>query len=105
MELNGEEKKLIEKAAGKIVSLGLAAPAIFMLESLKPLNFIGSQFILVFSPFVTILFPLYSDLGVLQKLLEKRGSVEVIIQAIEARENLLKKSGNKDADSKETNRE
>ncbi len=103
MNLNCEEKKLIDKIAGKVVSLRMTAPAVFMLESMKPLNFIGSQFMLVFSPFVTILFPSYADLEVMQKLLEKRGSVEMIIRAIEARENLFRKNGRSNTDSTEAN--
>ena len=103
MDLKPEEQQLIDKMADKVVSLRMTSPAVFMLESLKPLNFIGSQFMLVFSPFVTILFPSYSDLQVMQKLLEKRGSVEMIIQAIEKRENLFNKGGKPKEDSTEAN--
>ncbi len=103
MNLSLEEKRLIDKIAEKVVSIRMTAPAVFMLESMKPLNFIGSQFMLVFSPFVTILFPSYTDLEVMQKLLEKRGSVEMIIHAIEVRENLQLKGSNPEADSTEAN--
>lgn len=39
-----------EKAANKITSLGLAAPAILLLEAHKPLAFIGSQLLLIVQP-------------------------------------------------------
>ncbi|MBI1877871.1 MAG: hypothetical protein HYR94_06530 [Chloroflexi bacterium] len=40
----------VEKVAHKLTSLGLAAPAVLLLEAHKPLTFIGSQFLLVAQP-------------------------------------------------------
>lgn len=40
----------VEKVASKIAQLGLAAPAILLLEAHKPVAFIGGQFLLVAQP-------------------------------------------------------
>ncbi len=40
----------VEKVAGKIAQLGLAAPAILLLEAHKPVAFIGGQLLLIAQP-------------------------------------------------------
>ena len=40
-----------ERLARRIVARGLATPAIFALESMKPLSFLGSQFLVFVQPF------------------------------------------------------
>jgi hypothetical protein len=45
-----EQLTFVEKVAHKLTGLGLAAPAILLLEAHKPLAFIGSQFLLVAQP-------------------------------------------------------
>ena len=47
-----EQRALLEKAATWIVRRGLTAPAILFLEIGKPLNFLGSQLLIAFSPFI-----------------------------------------------------
>ena len=51
------ETTFIKKVAGKITDLGLAAPAILLLESHRPLAFIGSQLLLVAQPTLDIFLP------------------------------------------------
>ncbi len=46
-----------EKAANKIIDLGLTAPAILLLEAHKPLAFIWSQLLLVAQPTLDIFLP------------------------------------------------
>jgi len=40
----------VDKVAGKIAQLGLAAPAILLLEAHKPVAFIGGQLLLIAQP-------------------------------------------------------
>lgn len=47
----------IEKCANKITDLGLTAPAILLLESHRPLAFVGSQLLLVAQPTLDIFLP------------------------------------------------
>ncbi|MEK6608285.1 MAG: hypothetical protein AABZ30_11535 [Myxococcota bacterium] len=81
--LTPEEDELLAKIATRVVELRMDAPAIFLLESVKPLNFVGSQAMLFFQPIVSAIFPaaLYQRL---RALLEKRQSIEALIRKIEA---------------------
>lgn len=49
-----DQANFIERIASKITDLGLAAPAIFLLEAHKPLAFLGSQLLLVAQPTLDI---------------------------------------------------
>lgn len=81
-DLSDEDKQLIERLAKGIVTRGLAVPSVMFLESIKPLNFIGSQVMVFFRPIVAAIFPtsLYDRF---EKLLEKRQSIEWLLISIE----------------------
>lgn len=86
-----EERVLIDKFAKWVVQRSLAVPAIMALESTKPLNWIGSQLMLVAEPAAWAIEPMlksafkfsHQDYLKLQQLLEKRWSMEELILAIE----------------------
>ena len=80
-----EDKKRMEKFSNIIVSRRLTAPAIFMLESSKPLAFIGSQFLLFLQPFVTTFLD-GKDYDRITELMEDKDNVELFIQTIEKTE-------------------
>ena len=52
-----ENTTFVEKFANKITDLGLTAPAILLLESHRPLAFVGSQLLLVAQPTLDIFLP------------------------------------------------
>ncbi len=81
-ELTQEEKDILDKLARGIVSRGLTTPSIMFLESVKPLNFLGSQVMLFFRPIVGAIFPTTSY-DRMETILEKRRSVEWLIVKIE----------------------
>ncbi|KQC13048.1 MAG: hypothetical protein APR63_01430 [Desulfuromonas sp. SDB] len=82
-ELNGQEEiELMDKIAHQVVKRELTVPAIMFLESVKPLNFIGSQAMVFFNPLVQIVFP-SKIYGQMQLFFEKRENVEKLIQHIE----------------------
>ncbi len=81
-ELSDEDMKLISRLAKGIVIRGLAVPSIMFLESVKPLNFIGSQVMVFFRPIVATIFPTTSY-DRFEALLAKRQSIEWLILAIE----------------------
>lgn len=76
---------IIERIASRVVDLKLTPLAIVMLESSKPLSFIGSQLLVFFQPIVTAIFP-FQQYEEVAALLEDRTSIEVLIQTIERRE-------------------
>jgi hypothetical protein len=78
-----EELAVIEKVARKVVERGMTVPAIIFLESVKPLNFISAQAMIFFEPMVQTIFNL-RDYDAFRSALEKRPSIELLIQKIEA---------------------
>jgi len=86
-EISPERRKaLLETLARVIVDRRLTAPAIFFLESVKPLNFLGGQAMIFFEPIVRSVFPFqaYTEFAI---LLQDRGTVEALIQEVERLEN------------------
>ena len=55
-EPGAEDDALIEKLAERVVRMRMAVPAIFFLESSKPLAFVGGQLLIFLEPFVQTLF-------------------------------------------------
>ncbi|MCD6282613.1 hypothetical protein J7J84_03270 [bacterium] len=96
-ELNEEELETLEKLARRVVKMNMAVPAIMFLESVRPLNYLGSQVMLFFRPLLgiaseTVNLATAPLLGFsvdvkfynrLQEVLEKRASVEALIVRIE----------------------
>ncbi|MGQ9678150.1 MAG: hypothetical protein ACUVUD_02575 [bacterium] len=78
-------QEIITKIAQKTVDLRLSPVAIVLLESVKPLSFVGSQLMVFFQPIVTAIFPFHQYEEV-AALLEERENVELLIQKIESLE-------------------
>jgi len=74
--------EVLTKIARKIVDMRLTPVAVVMLESSKPLSFVGSQLMVFFQPIVTSLFP-FRQYDEVAALLEERANVEALIQMIE----------------------
>jgi len=83
--LNLNEKKIIEKVAKKVVQWHMAVPAILFIESVKPLNFIGSQILVFFSPIVQSIFTIV-DYDKFTAMMEDRRKVELFLREIEKQE-------------------
>lgn len=74
--------EMLERIARKVVDLRLTPVAIILLESSKPLSFVGSQLMVFFQPIITAVFPLrsYDEAAA---LFEDRENVEGLIRQIE----------------------
>ncbi|MGH8016506.1 MAG: hypothetical protein ACREBV_09960 [Candidatus Zixiibacteriota bacterium] len=97
VNLPDEENSVLEKLAIKVVDRGMTVPAILFLESVKPLNYIGSQAMVFFEPLVQSIFN-FKDYDTLRVALEKRETLEILLVKIEShdaiavvRQNNLKK--------------
>ena len=77
-----EEEAVLDKVAKKVVERRMALPAILFLESVKPLNYIGSQALVFFEPIVQSVFN-FRDYDNLRSALEKRHSIEILLLRIE----------------------
>ena len=63
----------------------MTVPAIFFLESVKPLSFVGSQALHFFEPMVHAFFPV-RDYEHFALLMERRENLEALLVRIEARD-------------------
>lgn len=75
-------EELLGRIAQKVVDLRLTPVAIVMLESSKPVSFVGSQVMVFLQPIVTSVFP-FRQYDEVAALLEERSNVELLIQKIE----------------------
>lgn len=77
-----EQQTLLEKVAKQIVKRRLTVPAILFLEVCKPLNFLGSQALIAFNPFVGSIFNT-AEYQKFALVIEKDANVELLIRLIE----------------------
>ena len=82
-----EDEALAKKVATFIVGRKLTAPAIMLLDTSRPFNYIGSQLLTFLSPFVSIIFSTAKEFNQFTLFLEKRESIPCIIRHIETLEN------------------
>jgi ASC-1-like (ASCH) protein len=81
-QLSEHESELLDKLAKKVVHWKMSVPAIVALESVKPLNYIGSQAMVFFEPMVQALFN-FRDYDTFRSMMERRETIELLLQRIE----------------------
>jgi len=79
------DRALIDRLAAFVVRRRMTAPALMLLESGRPLNFLGSQLLAFLAPFVTAVFS-EQEYSRFTGILERRGSIDLIIERIEEAE-------------------
>ena len=85
--LSPEEERWLEQIADRVVRRRLAAPAVLLLEAVKPVGFVGSQVVAFFRPLIsTVVRPESCDRVI--ELLERRGTPDMLARMIEEREDL-----------------
>ncbi|MBT3270166.1 hypothetical protein HN371_23675 [Candidatus Poribacteria bacterium] len=84
-----EAEALLEKLADGIVRRQLAIPAVLLLETCKPLNFVGSQAMIALHPFVAA-FVKGDDYRKVALLMEEDANVEELLQRVERKEAAVK---------------
>ena len=80
--LNEKELAVISKLATVIRKRKLTLPATMFLECTQPLNYIGSQMMVFFRPFLTFFFT-PAEYDIFQGILEKREGIKRVIEEIE----------------------
>lgn len=83
--LSPEEAVLLEKLATVVVQRGMATPAVLLLETLGPMNFLGSQVLHGITPLVSLACST-QELERAAWLLERRDALPTFITRIEAKE-------------------
>ena len=90
-----EQKMVVEKVCKEISRRHLTSPALIFLESFRPLNYIGSQVMHFFHPFISAITNAKSY-RIFSEFLELRSSIDYLYNRIEFFENEYeKKSVNK----------
>ncbi|MFQ6616658.1 MAG: hypothetical protein ACE5HZ_07845 [Fidelibacterota bacterium] len=90
------DRSVLTRVAEKIVDHGMSVPAVFYLEMVKPLSFIGSQALVFFGPIITSFVQSEGYYQVVE-LLEDRNNVEFLIQEIERLEEKQGEESEKEA--------
>jgi hypothetical protein len=88
--ISNNDRQLISNLAEKIVKHGMAVPAIFFLEMVKYMSYIGSQLMVFFGPVITVFIQSESYYKITH-LLEERQNVEFLMLEIERIESDNKK--------------
>lgn len=79
-----EDLELLQRIADAVVKRGMTAPATVFLESLGPMNFLGSQALHFLTPILEFAFNV-KELEQVARLLERRDTIARLIALIEAK--------------------
>jgi hypothetical protein len=82
VEVTAEDEVMIRKVAERLVRMRMSVPAIFFLESSKPLAFVGGQLLIFLEPFVQTLFN-FAQYQRFAALMEDRENWERLIRKLE----------------------
>jgi len=77
-----EDKAFLTNLAEKVRARRMTTPAIFFLEMMKPLNFIGSQAMIFFGPIISA-FVKTDGYYKAAEIFENHNSIEFLLQEIE----------------------
>jgi hypothetical protein len=83
-KLEDDDTVLIRKLADFVVRRNMSVPAVMFLESVRPLNFVGSQAMVFFEPILSRFFT-RDDYNKMAIILEKREVIDLLIREIEQR--------------------
>jgi hypothetical protein len=84
-DLSDDDRALLDGLADGIARRRLTPAALFFLESVKPMGWLGAQALLFLRPLVAVIWPDPQRWDRVQALLERRGSIELLLRRLEAR--------------------
>ncbi len=77
-----EELLLVERLCQEVVRRHMTLPAVTLLQSARPLNYLGSQLMQFFLPFVSAVTNA-DEYAIMAKFLERRDSVDILCDTLE----------------------
>lgn len=86
--LTSEQLELFAKLADLIVRRRLTVPTVLFLESVRPLNYVATQAMIFFSPFVHALFDI-RQYDLIRQALDRRETLGYLCDLLEAQEEEL----------------
>lgn len=84
--LSSEDRELLDKLADGVVRRGMTPVAVFFLESMKPLGYVGAQLMVFLRPVIQSIWSNPATYDRLAGILERRGSLELLLRRIEAKQ-------------------
>ncbi len=90
--LSVEDIALLVRVADAVIKRGMVAPATMFLESMGPMNFLGSQALHFLTPILEVVFPA-RDIERVALLLERRDTLPRLAAIIESRSEMKRASG------------
>ena len=82
IEPTPEQREAVDRLARFVVRFGLTVPAVLAIEGMRPLGFVGSQFMHLLTPSIGV-FLTPDQWNAIAALLEQRRGVDVILERIE----------------------
>ena len=89
--LSDEDVALLERIADALVTRGMGAPATMFLESMAPMNFLGSQALHMLIPILECAFDA-KDMERIARLLERRETISRLVTFMEAKASVQRAS-------------
>jgi hypothetical protein len=80
-----EDRTLLDDLADGIARRRLTPAALFFLESMKPMGYVGSQMMVFLRPMISVVWSNPQRWDQIQRILEQRGSIELLLRRLEAR--------------------
>jgi len=80
-----DERALIDDTAARVVRARMAVPAMMLLETLTPMNFVTASMLHTLTPVLGIAVPV-AKLAAVARLLERREAIPALVAAIDAAE-------------------
>ena len=87
-DLTERQIMMLDKMADRVIRYRMAMPAILFLESVKPLNYVGSQAMVFLAPIVHSLFTV-REYDEVQQALEHRETIAYFVDLLEEKENVV----------------
>ena len=91
LEFSKEDEQLMARVADAIVKRDMAAPATVFLESMGPMNFLGSQALHFLGPILECAFSV-KDVEQVARLLERRDAIPRLSALIDAKSSRMRAS-------------
>jgi len=89
--LSADDLALLEEVADAVIRRGMTVPALVFLESMGPMNFLGSQALHFFTPLLDVVFP-RRQVERVAVLLEQRDTLARLAAIIDSRADVRRAS-------------
>ena len=83
--LSDDDRAMLDELADAIARRGMLSPALFFFESMQPMNVVASVTMTFLRPMVGIIWRDPRRWDAVERILQARGSIELMVRRLEAR--------------------